>query len=69
MAVNLSQTTSGFERSEGQDLLAQTTPAILYSKDPQYSTVMQIDVPEIDKLLARDPHLKPFEFEIRRRYV
>ncbi|EFA11030.1 1,4-alpha-glucan-branching enzyme [Tribolium castaneum] len=36
----------------------------------KYSSLdpMEIEVPEIDKLLARDPYLKPFEKEIRRRY-
>lgn len=68
MAVNLSQTTRELKRSEGH-LPTETPPVTLYEQDPRYSTVMKIEVPEIDKLFARDPYLKPFEFEIRRRYI
>lgn len=37
----------------------------------KYSSMdpMQVEVPEIDKLLSRDPYLNPYEREIRRRYV
>jgi 1,4-alpha-glucan branching enzyme len=36
----------------------------------KYSSLdpMEIEVPEIDTLLSRDPYLKPYEREIRRRY-
>lgn len=30
---------------------------------------MDVQVPDIHKLLDRDPYLKPYEREIRRRYV
>lgn len=29
----------------------------------------KVEVPEIDKLLSRDPYLKPYEIDIRRRYA
>ncbi|KAK4878494.1 hypothetical protein RN001_011000 [Aquatica leii] len=37
----------------------------------KYSSMdpMQIEVPDINKLLERDPYLKPYEKEIRRRYA
>lgn len=35
----------------------------------KYSSLdpMEIEVPDIDKLLSRDSYLKPYEREIRRR--
>lgn len=30
---------------------------------------MEVEVPELDKLLDRDSYLKPYEREFRRRYV
>lgn len=30
---------------------------------------MDVEVPDINKLLERDPYLKPYEREIRRRYA
>lgn len=35
----------------------------------KYSSLdpMEVDVPEINALLDRDPYLKPYEKEIRRR--
>lgn len=35
----------------------------------KYSSMdpMQVDVPDIKQLLDRDPYLKPYEKEIRRR--
>lgn len=37
----------------------------------KYSSLdpMSMDVPELQKLLDRDPYLRPYEKEIRRRFV
>lgn len=37
----------------------------------KYSSLdpMSVEVPEINKLLERDSYLKPYEKEIRRRYI
>lgn len=68
-SVFLEKVVTVIARTERDAIKVKMAPPVVGDiavKKPSEETIV---VPEIEKLLERDPYLKPHEKEIRRRYV